>query len=540
MDTANFSRRNFLAGSVLGIAGITGASVLGACSPASSTSSASKKADASGEAAQLKTATQTRDADIVIVGSGAAGCFAAYEAKKQGIDNVLVVTKSGNATDSNFNVITGTCAVETEGTRSIGQDYTLDQLYQRMISFAHWTVNAKLLKNCVMLLSEDIDILAEMGVQTAILGDRYNAGFTCVHGFTTMDKGVPVESFLKDKGVEFLYDAPASHILMEGGKAVGVQVEQGSEVINVNAKAVLVCTGGYMANEEMLRDIYGGVTIVNMGSPKNTGDGQKMVLEAGGMEDRCHGLGMNDIYGMNQKSTISVFNANPFMQLAFYGGLVVNPDGNRFLNEYMLAQEPMSGGGEATLHEQRYYAIFSENVVKSMKDKSYYESIGSPAVWTSAATMFNAPLANFDENLAAGVKEGWIFKGSSISELAKEAGLANLADTVKEYDQMVAAGEDTLFFKRSEFLQPVEDGSSAYYAFEYNPSAFNTFGGARTDAECRVLDVDFKPIDGLYVAGVENGSLFSTPYYDCGGSCSGLSMASGRIAARSMAKYIKA
>jgi len=264
------------------------------------------------------------------------------------------------------------------------------------------------------------------------------------------------------------------------------------------------------------------------------------VLEAGGMEDRCHGLGMNDIYGMNQKSTISVFNANPFMQLAFYGGLVVNPDGNRFLNEYMLAQEPMSGGGEATLHEQRYYAIFSENVVKSMKDKSYYESIGSPAVWTSAATMFNAPLANFDENLAAGVKEGWIFKGSSISELAKEAGLANLADTVKEYDQMVAAGEDTLFFKRSEFLQPVEDGSSAYYAFEYNPSAFNTFGGARTDAECRVLDVDFKPIDGLYVAGVENGSLFSTPYYDCGGSCSGLSMASGRIAARSMAKYIKA
>ncbi|MBE6473698.1 MAG: FAD-dependent oxidoreductase, partial [Coriobacteriaceae bacterium] len=240
MDTANFSRRNFLAGSVLGIAGITGASVLGACSPASSASSASKKGDASGEAAQLKTATQTRDADIVIVGSGAAGCFAAYEAKKQGIDNVLVVTKSGNATDSNFNVITGTCAVETEGTRSIGQDYTLDQLYQRMISFAHWTVNAKLLKNCVMLLSEDIDILAEMGVQTAILGDRYNAGFTCVHGFTTMDKGVPVEAFLKDKGVEFLYDAPASHILMEGGKAVGVQVEQGSEVINVNAKAVLV------------------------------------------------------------------------------------------------------------------------------------------------------------------------------------------------------------------------------------------------------------------------------------------------------------
>lgn len=104
---------------------------------------------------------------------------------------------------------------------------------------------------------------------------------------------------------------------------------------------------------------------------------------------------------------------------------------------------------------------------------------------------------------------------------------------------MVAAGEDTLFYKRKEFLQPIEDGSAAYYAFEYNPSAFNTFGGARTDEHCRVLDGDYNPIPGLYVAGVENGSLFCTPYYDCGGSCSGLSMASGRIAARHMVEYVQ-
>ena len=108
-------------------------------------------------------------------------------------------------------------------------------------------------------------------------------------------------------GVELLYDAPATHILMQDDKAVGIQCEQGKDVINVNAKAVLVCTGGYMANEEMLKQVYGNVTLCNMGSEKNTGDGQRMVLEAGGVEDRIHGLGMNDIYGMNAKSTISVF-----------------------------------------------------------------------------------------------------------------------------------------------------------------------------------------------------------------------------------------
>ncbi|MEQ2956922.1 MULTISPECIES: hypothetical protein [Slackia] len=50
------------------------------------------------------------------------------------------------------------------------------------------------------------------------------------------------------------------------------------------------------------------------------------------------------------------------------------------MNEYMLAQEPLSGGAEATPHQQRYYAVFSGKVVDSMKETSYYESIGKPAV----------------------------------------------------------------------------------------------------------------------------------------------------------------
>lgn len=532
---AELSRRGFLTGAALGMAGIAGASVLGGCSPSNKADSDSSDAHSN----DIKTASETKDTDIVIVGSGATGCMAAYTAVKAGVKNVTIVTKSGNETDSNFNEITGTCAVDTEATKAVGQTFSTTDLYKHMISFAHWTVNAKLVRDCVMMLPENITILQEMGVETALLGDRYNVGFTCVHGFTTSDKGKPVLDHLTDMGVEVMYDAPATHILMEEGKAAGVQIEQNGTVIDVNAKAVLVCTGGYMANEDMLQKYYGGVTLVNMGNMKNTGDGQTMVLEAGGQDDRIHGLGMNDIYGMNEKSTISVFNANPFMQLAFYGGLVVNPSGDRFMNEYMLAQEPMSGGGEATLHQQRYYAIFSESVVNGMKDTSYYESIGAPAVWTSAATMFNAPLKDFDGSLDTALKEGWCYKASSIADLAAATGLPDLEQTVTDYDQMVAAKDDTLFYKRAEFLQPIEDGSENYYAFEYNPSAFNTFGGARTDEQCRVLDSEYNPIPGLYVGGVENGSLFCTPYYDCGGSCSGLSMASGRLAAGYMAEYIQ-
>ena len=98
-----------------------------------------------------------------------------------------------------------------------------------------------------------------------------------------------------------------------------------------------------------------------------------------------------------------------------------------------------------------------------------------------------------------------------MAELAEVTGLTALLETVAEYDRMVAAGADTLFLKDPALLQPIEDGSAAYYAFEYNPSAFNTFGGPRTDEHCYALDENSDPIPRLYVGSVENGACSARP-----------------------------
>ena len=117
------------------------------------------------------------------------------------------------------------------------------------------------------------------------------------------------------------------------------------------------------------------------------------------------------------------------------------------------------------------------------------------------------------------------------------AGLPELPQTLAEYNQMAEAGEDTLFYKPVEMLRPIEtDG--ALYLIEYNPGAFNTFGGCRTDKDTRALRADFSVIDGLFIAGVENGSLYSRPYYEVGGSCSALALSSGRIAGQAAAAYL--
>ena len=94
-----------------------------------------------------------------------------------------------------------------------------------------------------------------------------------------------------------------------------------------------------------------------------------------------------------------------------------------------------------------------------------------------------------------------------------------------------------MYHKQKELMQPIGE-QGPFYLFEYNPSAFNTFGGCRTDHRTRALKSNFDVIEGLYIAGVENGSLYSSPYYDVGGTCSGLALASGRLAGQEMADYV--
>ncbi|MBR4474247.1 MAG: FAD-binding protein [Oscillospiraceae bacterium] len=523
----NISRRDFLKGSA---ASVLSVAVLGMGGIAAS---AEEKKDVE--------ADEVIETPILIVGAGAAGMMAAYEVGKAGA-KALVISNSPSASATNGAVVSGTCAVETSYTEEIGQTYSLDDLYKRMITFAHWTVNPRLLKNCVQLLPGNVEILDEMGVEMSLATyDRYgNLGFSEVHMLLTENKWALAEETCKNFGIEFMYNMTAEAPLMDGDTVVGIRAtDKDGKVYDIKAKATLLACGGFIANKDKLAEHFGDIDIVNMGFPYNTGKGIDIALEAGGFFERITGLGLNDIYGMNAKaSSISVFNANPFMQLAFYGNLITDEHGNRFMNEYMLANEPMSGGGEATLHCKRYYCIYDEKTLMRMKDEAYYQSIGSPSCWTSGAVMFPSPIADFDANLEAAIAEGWCYTADTLEEMAEVSGCEDIAETVKTYNGFVEAGEDTQFYKNPQLLQPIDE-NGPFYMFEYNPSAFNTFGGCRTDHLTRALKSNYDVIPGLYIAGTENGSLYSSPYYDVGGTCNGLSLASGRLAGMEMVKYVQ-
>lgn len=536
IEARGMSRRRFIEGGVVGATGLVAAGLFSGCAPANQ-AGAEDDAASKEEPEALKTADETVESDILIVGSGASGLMAAYEAGKAGAKNILVIANCPSIEANNGNMVSGTAAVQTPYTDAIGQDYTVEQLFDRMVSFAHWTVNARLLKTCVDLLPGNIGIFDELGIELSLGADRYSIGFEEVHLFNTENKSAVFQKHLEDAyGVQFCFSTEAKHALMENDACVGVQAEDADgKVIDFKAKATLLACGGYIDNPDMLKEVYGDMTIVASSTEWQKGLGVSIAQEAGAFRESTHGLGMNDIFGSTEELGFNL--GNPLLGAAFYGGLIVDQHGKRFMNEYMLANESMAGGGEATLHVERYYAIFGQRVIDALKEQGYYQVIGSPEFWVSGMLLYSQPIEDLDKSLQDAVDTGWVFKGDTIADVAEQAGLAELEATVEAYDAMAAAGKDTLFGKRAEMLVPVADGGP-YYLFKYNPGAFNTFGGCRTDETTRALRADFSVIDGLYIAGVENGSLYSRPYYDVGGTCSGLAYSSGRLAGMQMAEYV--
>lgn len=518
---------------------------------------------AGGNAAALRSApVKTADtaktaeeytADVCVIGAGGAGLFGALEAAEAGA-SVIVLEKSATALASNSNQIGGTCAVESVLTKANGETYTKEQLTKHLLDYSHYTVNSAAVTKLVDLMSSTIDIFQEVGVEFTLGADRFNTGFRDVHSFVTQNKFGLIEKRVLDDGAKILYQCPGKELIMENGKVAGVKAEKadGTPVI-VHAKAVLIATGGFLGNEEMMKEHFGDVNVrVMTGVTTCTGDGINMALDAGAQLGKTFAISVNDLGGTNSKSScmdnfgVYMMDRNQALTFGMGCGLFVNSYGDRFFNEYVLANEPLASGGEALLHagpNGYYYTVISQSLVDSCLEKGYFKSIGSPEIYydaianeNSPVIMHNTPLPRLQEDLELGIQEGWVWKADTIEALAAQVGMDNLVDTVASYDAMCKAGKDTQFGKPASLMTAIGEGP--YYLIEYHAGSWCTMGGIVTDENMNALTPAMERIPGLYVAGGDNGSIYSAPYYDVGGTSSGMAFASGRLAGMRMAEYV--
>ena len=535
----NISRRDFLKGSVAAAAalGLTGISTAFA-----------DDAAAEKEVYSPDTIVQ---AEAVVVGCGAAGIHAALTLAAAGKKTVLL-EKGGSCGVSNGCMAGGPALAETRVQEAEGAVVSAKELYEFEYKFSRGTVNASLLRKCTDQGERVVSNFMDNGVNMGLRIDAYGVGFRARHNFQntegTQVSGANrfqplVDKFVADGGV-FEVNSEAVQLVKDGDAVTGVIVKNSEtgNIIQYNAKAVLIATGGYAGNAERLKKIYGDIEIWPLCNVLSTGQGFDMAIEAGGIPDRNWALCCNEFGGANHKIPDRPGPAMAFasqaQKFAIYGGLIVNINGDRFMNEQYLTDRPLALGGEMSLREGRYYAVVDQAMFDACRDVGVLEYYGNPSDWyVGQVGLQGVVLGDLDAAAAAAVEQGWAAEGT-LAECAEAFGLTNLEATVAAYNALCEAGEDSQFYKSSYLLKALT--GDKFYVFEYEPSIWSTFGGVKTDDYCRVVNAAQEPIPGLYVAGVDNGSLYCSPYYENEGASLGVAYTSGIVAADCMIEYLNA
>jgi len=474
------------------------------------------------------------EADVVVVGFGAAGMAAAVTAHDLGAE-VVILEKAPEGQEGG-------------NTRVAGQGYLNTSSPDKAAAYltalcGHFTVPEAMVKVWSEEMCRNNDWLASLGGdpqehQHQPVGIEFPdlPGSDCVHKFhdgPTYGYSLTwklFERLVKERPIRVLYETPGVSLIQHPGSRdiVGVRAERNGRTMTVKARRGVVLTcGGFENNQEMIRNYLPGVPYCyTSGSPWNTGDGITMAMSVGA--DLWH---MNNYAGPSMALKVPEVPTTFSMQALHFskeiagGAIVVGPDGRRFCDEKFKTRHgkvPINGRWMPLPTPVPMYMIFDHAHFSAGPLYDKHPSHG----WTQIVVQYDWSDDNTRE-----LAKGWITRADSVATLAGRVGLdpASLEETVARWNQSVATGADAEF-GRTRMLSPIERGP--FYAVELSPSMLNTQGGPRRNERAQIVRPDSTPIPRLYSAG-ELGSIYSYLYQGTGnlGEC----LAFGRIAGRNAA-----
>ena len=502
-------------------------------------------------------ADETYDVDICVIGCGGSGFMASITAGKLGA-KVLTVEKASSVAGVNGIKVSGPFAVDTSvlHAKEGGTTLEVDEVFQHVMNYTHWTPNPALIHRCLEESKNAVENLVGIGYEMKEANFRFETPFIGEKGgfhlvTNALEDRVELwNKALEDAGVEVLFNTAATGLIMDGDKAVGVTAKKDDGTnVTVNAKAVIIASGGYLGNRD-LQEKFLKTRNLNAAAGGNslcTGDGIMMAEDVGATLCKTFGFCPCEYGGTNQKASRPAkqdkYDQNYAFKFGLYGNLLVDQEGKRFINEGLLCDYPMSYGSEQIILNAPWYGIVDQAYVDAMTTQGLYEYTIAKGATTDVGVWFignyfkDRILDKLPEDLEEGIREGWVAKADTLEELAEAFGLTNLPETVKKYNEYCDKGVDEEFGTNKWYLSKVETGP--FYAVQCEPSAWSTFGGIRTDDQLRALKPDNTPMQGLYVVGTDNGSMYYSPYYDVPGFCYGLCVDSGYIAATEAVEYIK-
>lgn len=482
--------------------------------------------------------------DVIVVAAGLSGMAAGIAAAENGA-KVMIFEKS-NTTGGAANMGMGPLGVGSPIQKEHMISLTAGEAFRKHMYYTHYKVDARLVRDYYFKSGETIGWLMDMGVEFLGVQRAFNApeatraysdGEFTWHVVKPEGGGAPgprcatamikkMTERAKELEVELHMETPVARIIMEDGRAVGVIAkDRDGEEIEARAKAVILATGGFGDNPEMIKEQTGyefGKTIFNFAIPGMKGDGIKMAWEAGAGHAPCT---MELMYQLPDNMNHFILDG-AFRQPCLW----VNRNGNRFMPEDQIANTTFTGNAISSQPGYVAYSIFDSKLLKKYKKK------GSDIMsHVHPRDLFD----HFDDQWERDLADGYepICQADTIEELAEKAGidLEGLEKQIEEYNEMCEAGFDEIFEKDRAYMQPIEKGP--FYCCRQNVGAYGTLGGVKINHKTQVLNEEAKVIPGLYCVGTDSCNIFGDSYpFILSGNSMGFCLNSGRIAGENAAE----
>jgi succinate dehydrogenase/fumarate reductase flavoprotein subunit len=319
-------------------------------------------------------------------------------------------------------------------------------------------------------------------------------------------------------------NSPLVELVTSDDGVLGAVVEHDGRRRAIRARAGVLLAAGGFENNPKLRARFGvpGDARDTMGAPSNLGLALQAGIAAGAATDLMDQAWWSP--GFTHPDGRCAFS------LWFTGGIFVGQDGKRFVNE----SAPYDRIGKAII-DQISSAAMTLPFWMIYDDR---EGLVPPVKAT------NVSMVDSERYLDAGL---W-HTADTLPELAAKIGVHadNLVETVKRYNEFVAAGVDDDFGRGDEAYDRAFSGGKSpmvpidkapYHAAAFGLSDLGTKGGLVTDSHARVLATDGNPIRGLYAAGNTMAAVTGT-VYPGGGIPIGASMLFSHLAALHMATHM--
>ena len=466
---------------------------------------------------------KTKTCDVVVIGGGCSGTNTAARAAELGLSVILVEKTSsiGGASLKSW----APSVPNSSYAKAAGAVTDTDPIIEQWVADSHWRVNAAAIRQLVNSSGAAVDWMSQNGWEFTYLGMGSD-----ITQWPDYDQREPLFQAMLDKHVassgEVLLNTTAKKLVTdEAGAVTGAIVVDGDGMgIQIDAKAVVIATGGYGANAALVKAVF-GFEGVFAGLPQNIGEGLEMAWRAGAQKPQNFGGQMlHQTLARATDALVGRFDDLPCkypMILCYVANLLnVEATGTRFRNE-ALVLDAVPAANSSTYQGSFHYVVVSQDIMRALEQEGLAGlgvdySPGLPPEYKPAFEL-DTPWTGIAEVFDAMVETGGGYKGNTPEELAEAAGMdvTLFADQFARYEEFCASGADTQFGKSAKYLNALGEGP--YYLIIAEENNLCSWGGLLVNTDYQVLNDSRAPIKGLYAVGNEaGGNLYNDTYVGFG------------------------